>query len=102
MKKKRKGGTGDMQIDLVELERAAEQFSKASHNTEIMVEELEKTMKRLESSWEDSGQQVFFQYYKEWQQYMQGTSEILVTISKNMRAIAKNYSEADFKKIISD
>ncbi len=91
-----------MKIDLVELEKAAGKFSEASETSKTMVVNLEKTMKLLESSWEDSGQELFYQYFKEWKQYMQGSSEVLATISKNMRTIAQKYSEADATRINQD
>jgi WXG100 family type VII secretion target len=90
----------DMMIDTEELEKASKKFLEASKTTEMMIADLEGTMKKIETSWGDTGEQIFFQYYKEWKFHMGGFSEVLATISRDLKAIAGQYSDSD-KKILS-
>ena len=78
-----------------ELLETAGEFHRASQETEAMISRLNEAMKKLEESWSDAGQQIFYQYYKEWQQHMGGFSIILDLVSKDLTTIAERYTDAD-------
>ena len=84
-----------MKVSPDELLETADEFHRASKETEVMVSRLNQAMKKLEETWSDAGQQVFYQYYKEWQQHMGGFSLILDLVAKDLKAIAERYSDAD-------
>ena len=84
-----------MKISPSELEKAAQEFKTASLETDQMMSRLEKVIKNLETSWEDAGQQVFFQYYQEWHAHISGISQLLSLTGDELNAIAERYSSAD-------
>ena len=84
-----------MKISLSELQKASQEFKSASSDIDEIMVRLEKVTKDLEASWEDAGQQVFFQYYQEWHSHISGISQLLNLTADELSAIAERYSVAD-------
>lgn len=84
-----------MKISPSELQKASQIFKAASRETDEMMTKLEKVIKDLESTWEDAGQQVFFQYYQEWHSHIGGISQLLNLTADELNAIAERYFQAD-------
>jgi WXG100 family type VII secretion target len=85
----------EMRITPENLVEAGHDFQQASKDIQSIVNRLEGTMGKLEETWSDAGQQVFFQYYSEWRQHMGGFSEILDEIARQVLAIADRIEEID-------
>ena len=93
--KKRTGDFTKMKVPLEDLQKAAAEFKSASEETDQVIRKLEKVVKRLEDSWDDQGQQIFFKYYQEWHTHISGFSQLLDAASMELYAIAQRYSDAD-------
>lgn len=87
-----------MKIPVDDLVWAASKFREASSSTDALISDLESTMGRLQESWEDAGQQVFFLYYQEWRESIGAFPEILATIAGELDAMAERYTKADEQK----
>lgn len=84
-----------MKISPSELQKASQEFKAASRESEEMMSRLENVIKNLEITWEDAGQQVFFQYFQEWHAHVGGISQLLNLTAEELNAIAERYSIAD-------
>lgn len=84
-----------MQISVNRMELTAKEFRKAGEDMQEMVEHLEKQMAELQEAWSDAGQQVFFEYYREWRERAGGFSVILKTIGQEIDLLAEHYHKAD-------
>lgn len=87
-----------MKISPSELQKASQEFKAASQETDEMMSKLEKVVKDLAATWEDAGQQVFFQYYQEWHAHIGGISQLLNLTADELNAIAERYATADADK----
>lgn len=84
-----------MKVSLNELQKAAEEFIKASDETDAILEHLQKTVKKLEENWEDANQEVFYSFYSEWNAQISGISFLLKLSAQELNAIAERYAVAD-------
>lgn len=84
-----------LKISPSELQKASQEFKAASQETDEIMNRLENVVKNLETSWEDAGQQVFFQYYQEWHSHVAAISQLLNLTANELSAIAERYSNAD-------
>jgi len=80
-----------VQIDLGVLSEVAADFGRASQETQQLASRLEEGIGRLESTWTGIEQQIFYLYYREWQQQMGGFSQILGAIASELAAVAEKY-----------
>lgn len=93
--KKKSRIANSMKASLEEIKNAASEFKKASSETDEIIDRLELAVKRIEDNWDDAGQQIFYKYYQEWHNHISGFSQLLDTISVELKAIADRYEDAD-------
>jgi WXG100 family type VII secretion target len=74
---------------------AANAFEKADVETAKIHAELQKKMQSLEISWSDSSKQRFSRYYRELDQQLEVSKEIMKTLAREMQAIAERYAEIE-------
>ncbi len=84
-----------MKVSVDELQKASREFRVASQETDSIMTRLEKVVKDLEATWDDAGQQVFSQYYREWLTQTVGISQLLKLTATELDAIADRYYAAD-------
>lgn len=84
-----------MKISLSALQKASSEFKASSLETEMMMDRLQKVIKELESSWEDAGQQAFFQHFQEWRTHISGISHLLDMTANELDGIVARYIKAD-------
>jgi WXG100 family type VII secretion target len=78
-----------------EVAEIAEEFLKASKDTERTVANLETSMTNLSSKWQGASHQMFYRNYTEWHDHALGFVQILSQISTELRAIAERFASAD-------
>lgn len=90
-----------MKIPIDDLLWASGRFREANNTTDALIGDLETTMRKLQDSWEDAGQQVFFSYYQEWRDSIGAFPEILAAIARELDSLAQRYADADEHKFQS-
>jgi len=85
----------DLLIQPEELYKSAQDFIKASKDTQAIIKRLDQSTNGLEKKWTGVSQQLFFKQYQELRQYMQGFSELMKNISREMQAMAARFEKAD-------
>jgi WXG100 family type VII secretion target len=70
-------------------------FQKANMDVANIQAELEKRMQNLENSWSDSSKQNFSRYYRELDQQLAISNEIINTMAREMQAVAERYAELE-------
>lgn len=97
--KKRPKGKLAMKVSLSELENTSGKFRMASRDTIAIIDDLDKTMKKLEETWDDANQETFFKYFSEWHTHTLGVSELLNLAANELDAIAERYYKADSSEL---
>lgn len=82
-------------ISPAEVSEIADDFLKASKDTERTVANLETSMANLSSKWQGATHQMFYRDYAEWHDHALGFVQILSNISTELRAIAERFASAD-------
>lgn len=75
-------------ISTDEIIKTAETFQKAGVETTDIILKLKKQMAHLEEAWPDANGEQFFQFYVEWDKHIEGFSETLFLISKELNDIS--------------
>jgi WXG100 family type VII secretion target len=78
-----------------DLHHAAEEFSKAHKETQALIKRLDGTTSALEDKWSGTSQQMFYKYYEEWVQHIEGFNHLLSIIADEMHAMAERYERID-------
>lgn len=73
----------------------ANAFEKADIKTAEIHADLEKKMQSLDVSWNDASKQRFSRYYRELDQQLEVSKEIMKTLAREMQAIAERYAEIE-------
>lgn len=85
----------NMKVSLNDLRNVSREFKAASQETDALMARLNAVVKRLEETWNDAGQEVFYKYYEEWQANISGVSELLNLAANELDAVAERYYKAD-------
>lgn len=93
--KRKPGNSYSMKVSLDDLEKTAKEFQKAGDETNAILNRLEKSVKDLEDSWDDAGQQIFYKYYQDWHSHIVVISQLLDMAANELNAIAERYHSAD-------
>ena len=78
-----------------DLHHAADEFSKAHKETQALIKRLGETTTALEDKWSGASQQMFYKYYKDWMQNIEGPNHLLSVISEEMHAMAERFENID-------
>lgn len=78
-----------------EMRQVAGRFRQASQQSTEIRSGLAQEINRLQSTWAGVTQQRFVQQFGEWQRGMEGFTEILETICRELEVIAERFEQAD-------
>lgn len=78
-----------------DLHLAAEEFAKAHEEIQAILERLAATVVSLEDKWSGTSQQMFYKYYTEWQEHIEGFNHLLDVVTKEMHAMADRFEHLD-------
>jgi WXG100 family type VII secretion target len=78
-----------------DLHLVAKEFSKASKESQEIIDRLEKVTKQLEEKWSGATQQVFYKHYKDWQAHMRIYATFLKEIAQELYGLAERFEQID-------
>jgi WXG100 family type VII secretion target len=78
-----------------DLHHAAEEFSKANKETQAIIKRLGETTSVLEDKWSGTSQQMFYKYYEEWIQHIEGFNHLLSVSAEEMHAMADRFERIE-------
>ena len=85
----------ELLISPSDLHHAADEFSKANKETWAIIKRLGGTTSALEDKWSGASQQMFYKYYEEWVQNIEGFNHLLSVIVEEMHAMAEKFENID-------
>jgi WXG100 family type VII secretion target len=86
---------GEQKLSLSDVRRTAEEFARAGRDSQAIVNQLEKSITKLEKTWGGVTGEMFYSHYKNWRMLMQGHVALLQRISQELQALAERYERAD-------
>jgi WXG100 family type VII secretion target len=78
-----------------EIRQTATDFKRAETEMKSIITMLDARMVSLQKTWEDIQEEDFHQIYNSWKQQVQGLTEMLSSVSKELTAIDKRYRDID-------
>jgi len=80
-----------IEMDSESVQKFSIDLAKAQTNLQLVIEELDKSVKTVEPEWSGDSQQAFFRFYREWRKGIEMHSFALKKTVNQLQKMAEDY-----------